>query len=165
MKLRLESAKILTLSTAHLHPQTIEGIEILAGEINEGPSIAVRETGFLVNTHLGTEDAALIDCTDGQYQALNHRMPDLCLLRAIGRGQGAAWLCIDADGEEYPDILPVYRDGEEPEMPSHPVWSGALVRRLDREYGSTVLQASPETLETLSRPHQPEQDAAPGLEM
>lgn len=149
MKLGIETATILTLSRAHLHPATIAAILDEKGDISEGPSIGVREEGFLVPTGLGDPDALDMDVTGGMFPSLNDRFPDLTIIRAIARGQGAEWVNIDDEGVVCCDILPVY-DGSMPVlMPEHLIWIGAHLRRLPSPGNPEILQASPETLDRL----------------
>lgn len=130
--LNVEEAKILTISTAHLHPETIRSLELCEGEMANGPSIAIRAEGFLVNSHLGMPDALERDIAGHPGDSLLELHPDLVLVRTLARGLGATWLNIDCDGIEYTDILPTY-DGDEVTIPTGDGWSSAL---------STIAEAS-----------------------
>ena len=152
MTLGLEEAKILTLSTAHLHPGTISMIEQSRGDLSEGPSIAIRDEGYLVNSHLGVPDATDLDTRPGLFPSLNDRFPDLALIRALARGQVAEWINFDQDGVEYADLLPIYDGTQEVELPRHPFWSGAMMRKIMTTSGVDIIQASPETLDMISQP-------------
>lgn len=120
-----ELGTILTISTAHLHPATRELIERDKGDISEGPSIAVREEGYLVNTQLGS-DALVLSHMDGMFPALITRFPDLVLIQALGRGLGATWVNIDIDGPKMNDVLPSYSDDGFVTFPENPAWSEAM---------------------------------------
>lgn len=149
MKLGIETATILTLSRAHLHPTTISAILNEKGDISEGPSIGVREEGFLVPTGLGDPTALDLDVTGGLFPSLNDRFPDLTIIRAIARGQGAEWVNFDDDGVVCSDILPVY-DGSMPvALPEHPIWNGGCLRWIARPGHCDIAQASHETLDRL----------------
>lgn len=149
MKLGIETATILTLSRAHLHPTTISAILNEKGDISEGPSIGVREEGFLVPTGLGDPTALDLDVTGGLFPSLNDRFPDLTIIRAIARGQGAEWVNLDDEGVVCSDILPVY-DGSAPlALPGHPLWNGGCLRWISRPGHCDIAQASFETLELL----------------
>lgn len=118
----IETAKIITLSTAHLHPASRAAIEAARGDIPEGPSIAIREEGFLVNSHLGMPNALEYDYTEGNMAWMAIRFPDLTTVRALARGLRAEWINFDVDGVEYSDILPTYDDNGNAELPSDPHW-------------------------------------------
>jgi hypothetical protein len=142
----IESAKIITVSTAHLHPETISMIEKERGDLPEGPSIALREEGFLVNSHLGVDDALKQDLSPGLYLPLYERAPDLVLLRALARGLKAEWINIDYDGVEYADILPRYGSDGYIEMPYDPNWQAALERKMAFPSGAEIVQPVPAVL-------------------
>lgn len=122
----IESARIITVSTAHLHPETIDMIEKEKGDLPEGPSIAIREEGYLVNSHHGDADALRLDLSEGLFLPLHERAPDLVLLRALARGLKADWINIDRDGPEYSKILPSYGSGGFITPPSDSQWREAL---------------------------------------
>ena len=122
----IETAKIITLSTGHLHPGTIRSITAQKGEIDEGPSIALRDEGLLVNSELGDDGVLTRDLQSGLFPSLNIRFPDLVTVRAIARGLGAEWVNFDADGVEYCDILPLYNENGFSELPSDPDWKSAF---------------------------------------
>lgn len=139
----VESAKIITVSTAHLHPQTIE--RICARSVAGAPSIAIRDEGLLVNSHLDgeTRDATQIADSD-----LAREAPDLVVAMAFARGQGAAWVSFDRDGDVI-DQLPSYDEGER-FPPRDPAW-GVLARDEARADGGDPLEsdrfpASPEAI-------------------
>lgn len=84
---QIETAKIITISTEHLHPDTINFLDDTQGDMAEGPSIAVRNEGFLVNSHLSTEDALNRDCEPEFLPPLYDRFPDLVLIRPVRPGR------------------------------------------------------------------------------
>lgn len=118
----IEAAKIITLSTAHLHPSSRAAIEAARGDLPEGPSIAIREEGYLVNSHLGVDTALEEDFKEGNMAWMAIRFPDLTTVRALARGLRAEWINFDVDGVEYNDVLPVYDDEGNVELPSDPHW-------------------------------------------
>lgn len=142
----IETAKIISLSIAHLHPETINMIEKEKGDLPEGPSIAIREEGFLVNSHLGMEGALKQDLESGLYLPLYERAPDLVLLRALARGLKAEWINLDCDGVECADILPIYGDGGLIYMPTNHEWSDALAKTSQFPTGSEIIQPDPGVL-------------------
>lgn len=160
VKLDIESFNGMAISTVHLHPRTIALIEMKKGDIEEGPSIAIRDEGFLVNSMLGDPSIGTRHSGRGLYEPFNDRFPDLCMIMALARGQGKEWINIDQDGVEYVDILPDYTAPGGPELPSHPIWGGAMIRRIEMPEGPDMLQASPETLDLLAGYEEPE---APGF--
>lgn len=160
----LEEAKILTLSLLHLHPDTRALLVAKKGDIEEGPSIAMRDEGFLVNTHIGVPEAADLEVRSGLFPALNDRFPDLVMARALARGLGISWINFDEDGPEHPDLLPVYEGAGGPQLPTDEIWSGGSLRRIATASGIDYLQASFETLEIISKRNDPrdaELDFAP----
>lgn len=124
---RIESAKIITLSTAHLHPETREYIESVGGDIPGGPSIGAREHGFFLNSGLNSGvslDTHFQAC--GVHTSLVDRFPDIVLLQSVAIAQGATWINIDTDGEVYGRFLPVYEDNGRVVLPTHPDWADGL---------------------------------------
>ncbi|MEP3666551.1 MAG: hypothetical protein ABJN42_07435 [Roseibium sp.] len=162
-KLGIENASIITISTAHLHLATREAIEREKGDLSEGPSVAVREEGFLVNSHLGCEDALEQDFSEGLYPALIDRMPDLVLIRALARGLNAAWINIDNDGDTYDDILPVYNDfGGIASTPTADGWREALSDEGMNIYGEMIM-VSREVLEIIEAGQTPTTYSSPEM--
>jgi hypothetical protein len=149
----IEEARIITISTAHLHPDTVEALDM---KDHGGPlrrcdtaqSIAVREEGFLVNSHRGVPDALSQDL-DG---AMND-FPDLVLIRSLARGLKVDWINIDADGVEYTDVLPTYgHDGvarDVVQTPSEPGWAEALGQTGLNHRDNLIVTPSREALETI----------------
>lgn len=124
---RFESAKIITLSTAHLHPETREYIESVGGNIPNGPSIAAREFGFFLNSgfNSGIPVSDFFEAT-GNIPAMIDRFPDIVLLQSVACAQNATWICIDSDGEVHDRFLPVYEDDGKILAPAHPDWQDGL---------------------------------------
>ena len=121
--LNIEQQAIITISTAHLAPETIKLLEESRGDVVNGPSVAVREHGFFMNSGLDVEHVL-----DHEFEGplpLMNRHPDLVLVQAFARGLNAAWVCIDADGGVASDFLPVY-DGESVTLPENQDWRGAF---------------------------------------
>lgn len=125
--LGIEQALIITISTAHLSPFTREYIADKRGNIGNGPSVGVRDDGFLVNSYFGAPDA-LDQHTraSGGMVSLYERAPDLVLVMALARGLRAEWINFDVDGVEYTDILPTYDDDETVNLPTGEGWRDAL---------------------------------------
>lgn len=124
---KFESAKIITLSTAHLHPETREYIESVGGDIPGGPSIGAREHGFLLNS--GKDSGVSVDShfeARGAHAPLVDRFPDIVLLQSVAIAQGATWINIDSDGEIHDRFLPVYEDNGRVVLPTHPDWADGL---------------------------------------
>lgn len=155
-RLDIEAFNGMTISTTHLHPSTIDLIEMKKGDIEEGPSIALREEGYLLNSGLGCPGISRMHTERGLFDSFNDRYPDLCMIMAIARGQGKEWINIDQDGVEYVDILPDYHAPGSPEMPDHPIWEGAMISRITTPNGPDMLKASLETLELLAGEVEPE---------
>lgn len=147
-RLGIEQAKIITISTAHLHPDTMDVLEACHGNLSEGPSVALRGEGFLLNSHLGVEDALDHDLRAGREASLAKRHPDLVLIRALARGQGAEWINIDRDGINYMDILPSY-DGSEIIVPTGDGWKDALSTLGGNWIGSSIIVVDRATLEII----------------
>lgn len=122
----IEVGKIITISRSHLHPETIAMIEAEKGDLSEGPSIALREEGFLLNSDHGVDDALSFDLSAGLFASLHDRAPDVVLIRALARGLKAEWINIDTDGSVYNDILPMYGRGGHIDPPQDPQWKAAL---------------------------------------
>lgn len=160
--LGVENASIITLSTAHLHPKTIAALEACRGDVSSGPSVAVRPEGFLVNSHLGSEDALGSDLDGLGGASLHDRFPDLVLLRAFARGLGAAWLNIDADGTRYCDLLPSYHDGSI-FVPTDEHWAEALSCISASADGHLIVVPARSTLEIIEAGQTPGRDTAPGF--
>lgn len=155
MSLNIETAKIITISLQHLHPDTIDMLDRFKGDLSEGPSIAVRDEGFLVNSHFGVDDALEQDLKTGLLPSLYHRHPDLVLIRALARGLKSEWINFDVDGVVYKDLLPVY-DGSEPSLPTNPIWAGAMLQRQQRPNQVDVVVPSVETLEMIEAGQTPD---------
>lgn len=108
-KSQIETAKVIILSTAHLHPKTAEMLRLYDGDLPGLPdSIFTREYGVMLNSLRHTPDALDKAFTRGKYPAPATLYPDLILLQAFGRGERAEWICLDADGDTHAEILPVY---------------------------------------------------------
>lgn len=122
----IETGKIITVSMSHLHPDTIAMIEKERGDLSEGPSIALREEGFLLNSDHGAGDALSIDLAPGLFASLHDRAPDIVLIRALARGLRVEWINVDTDGDAYNDFLPVYGRGGYIDPPRDPQWRAAL---------------------------------------
>lgn len=158
----IEEARIITVSTAHLHPDTVEALD---RKEHGGPlrncaaaqSIAVRDEGFLVNTHRGVPDA-LSEDLDGAMGDF----PDLVLIRSLARGLKADWVNVDADGVEYTDVLPTYgHDGVARgvvQTPSEPGWAEALGQTGLNHRDNLIVTPTRETLEKI------EAGQTPGVE-
>lgn len=146
--LNIEQARIITISILHLHPDTVAALEAHRGDLPEGPSAAVRDEGYLVNSHYGTDDVLRQDHQDGLFASLNDRHPDLVMIRALARGLGAEWINIDVDGVEYSDILPIYRD-RAIELPTGNGWRDAFSEIGMNSNGSPAVVAPMEVLEVV----------------
>lgn len=153
---QIETAKIITISTEHLHPDTINFLDDNQGDMAEGPSIAVRNEGFLVNSHLATEDALTQDCEPEFLPPLYDRFPDLVLIRALARGLEAQWINIDADGVVYSDILPSYDDRGGVTLPTAEGWSEALSTVTKTARGVEMVMPSREVLEMIEAGQTPQ---------
>lgn len=167
-RLGLEEAKILTISIAHLHPDTVDALDAMSrttGPLRSCPlatSFAVRNEGFLVNSYLGIPDALDKD--------LNSKLtdfPDLVLIRALARGVGAEWVNIDQDGVTYSDILPVYDysgiNRLPPQPPTSQGWAEALSQTGLNHRDDLIIVPSRETLEQIEAGQTPgpRQDLTP----
>lgn len=150
-----EISKIITLSVAHLHPDTIAEIDDCGGDLPEGPSLALRAEGFLCNTYLGIEDALDMDFTTGRHLSLMNRFPDLVLLRAVGRGLGASWINFDQDGPILKDCLPSYQENGTMILPEDPAWNAALSATRRAPSGTWVASPSREILEMIEAGQMP----------
>ncbi|MFG6082150.1 hypothetical protein ACEUZ9_002793 [Paracoccus litorisediminis] len=64
----IENARIITISTVHLSPSTIEQIETHKGDIPEGPSIALRDEGFFINSYRGNDNTLDAAFNTGDYK-------------------------------------------------------------------------------------------------
>jgi hypothetical protein len=148
MDFGIERAKIITLNIAHLHPETISILDQKKGDLEEGPSIAIRDEGFLVNSHLGMPDALEQDFQPGMFASLNHRFPDLVLIRALARSLGAEWINLDCDGIEYADVLPIYQSGDM-QLPSEPFWTHEGTQLRVTGSGTPILEFHKDVLEAL----------------
>ncbi len=149
--------KIISLSTAHLHPETIALIEKCHGNLPAGPSIAIRQEGFLVNSHLGDSDCIEMDMARVNGKSLFGMAPDLVLLRAVARGQEAAWLNIDRDAPIYSDFLPVY-DEDSLIMPQEESWAEGLSDTMQTALGNTYVVPSREALRLIESGKSPTDD-------
>lgn len=157
--LNIEQGKIITISVLHLHPDTIAALEAHRGDLPEGPSVAVRDEGYLVNSHYGTDDVLKQDLQAGLHPSLNDRHPDLVMIRALARGLGAEWVNVDIDGVECCDILPIYRD-RAIELPTGEGWRDALSEIETNSNGNAAVVASPEVLEIIEAGQTPMLDQA-----
>lgn len=164
-RLGIEQTAIITLSIMHLSPFTLEHIEDNAGDISEGPTMAIREQGFLMNTRHDVEGALERDVTAGQYKSLLERFPDLVLVRALARGLGAGWVCFDRDKEPDADLLPVYDDDGSITPPTRDGWAQALSDVGTAYWGNDAVIPSLETLRAIEAGQTPEPDMADNLSM
>lgn len=158
--LGIEEARIITISTAHLSPFTRDYISEMNGNIDNGPSIAIRDDGFLANSYLGSPDA--LDqhmMASGHKASLHERAPDLVLVMALARGIGAEWINFDVDGVEYVDILPSYPDEEGVNLPTAAGWRDALAQLGTNRWGQSLVVPSREILEII------EAGQTPGLDL
>jgi hypothetical protein len=137
--------QVISVSTAHLHPRTIEWIEQHKGNLPVGPSIAIRDEGFIVNSYFRDAEAIEADMAEIKGMSLFKMAPDLVLLRAVARGQGAAWLNIDRDAPIYGDFLPVY-DEDTLIMPQDEDWASGLSDTMEDAQGRTLVLPSREAL-------------------
>ena len=147
--LGIEQSGILTISTAHLSRETLAGITVARGDLSEGPSIAVREEGFLVNSYLGSDDALEQAFRPGVFKPMAERFPDLVLIQALARGLKAEWINIDRDGVEYSDILPSYDDDGVASQPTADGWRDALGEIGTNFWGGPAVVPSREVLEII----------------
>lgn len=147
---QVETAKIITISIEHIHPDTINFLDTSGGDLVEGPSIAVRNEGYLMNSHRGVDTALEHDFlgTD-DHPALIETFPDLVLIRSLARGLGAEWINIDVDGVIYADILPVYNDDGEITPPTGEGWKDALSQTGLSANGVEMITPSREVLEMI----------------
>lgn len=164
-RLGIEQATIITLSTAHLSPTTLQNIEDHAGQLSEGPSIAIREQGFLMNSWLNIEHALERETSPAQYKALSERYPDLVLLRAFARGLRATWVCVDRGADPYPEYLPVYDDDGSVTPPTGDGWAQALSNVGTAYWGNDAVIPSLETLRAIEAGQTPEPDMADNLSL
>ena len=141
----IRNDQIIAISTAHLHPRTIAWIEQHQGNLPAGPSVGIREEGFFVNSYLGDADAVETDLTGFNGKSLYSMAPDLVLLRALARGQRAAWLNIDRDAPIYDEFLPFY-DEDTLHLPHDPNWAEGLSDTKQMPSGHTVVIPSREVL-------------------
>ncbi|WP_411839848.1 hypothetical protein [Paracoccus sp. ME4] len=148
--LGIEEARIITISTAHLSPFTRDYINEMSGNLHNGPSIAIRDDGFLVNSYHGSPNALDQHMTaTGHRASLYDRAPDLVLIMALARGVGAEWINMDVDGVEYSDILPTYDDDETVSIPTGSGWSDALNRIGTNNSGQSMVVPTREILEII----------------
>ncbi len=149
--------QLISVSTAHLHPRTIAWIEQHKGNLPVGPSIAMRDEGFLVNSYLGDREAIETDMAEIKGVSLFKMAPDLVLLRAVARGQGAAWLNIDRDAPIYGDFLPVY-DEDIVMTPRDEDWAPGLSDTVEDALGRILVVPSRETLRLIEAGKSPTDD-------
>lgn len=158
----IEEARIITISTAHLHPDTVDALDQKehGGPLRSCPaaqSVAVRDEGFLVNSHRGVPDALEQDLA-GPLESF----PDLVLIRAMARGLKADWINIDVDGVEYTDVLPSYgHDGvarNVVQTPSEPGWADALGETGLNHRDNLIVRPSRDTLEKIEAGQTPGAD-------
>lgn len=130
-KLTVETAGIITISISHLSRQTIDAIDRCRGNIPNGPSVAVRNEGFLINSHRGSPDV-LDDAVQpiAGVQGLMARHPDLVLIQAFARGLDVEWINLDSDGVAYNDVLPVYDEDGTMRPPTAEGWRDTLSRSI-----------------------------------
>lgn len=157
--LGIEQARIITISTAHLSPFSREYISDRNGNIDNGPSIAVRDEGFLANSYLnGNNELERAFTPVAGVKPLIERVPDLVLVQALARGLGAEWISFDADAVEYTDILPSYDDDGEITIPTGDGWREALGTVGTNYWDSPVVMPTREVLEII------EAGQTPGLD-
>lgn len=161
----IEIAHVMTVSIEHLHPETVSFLDGVKGDLKEGPSIAVRREGFLVNSHAGMENALEQEFANGFEPSLYDRFPDLVLIRTLARGLGAEWINIDVDGVIYADVLPVYGDDGEVARPSAEGWNEALGTVGKTVRGVDMIIPSREMLEMIEAGQTPRvtPTSAPGM--
>lgn len=148
--LGIEEAKVITLSAAHLSPATREHIDQRHGDILNGPSIAVRGYGYLVNSQLGAEDALEVAFQPmGSEPSLAERLPDLVLVQALARGLRAARINFDSDGGEHNEQLPLYHCDGSVDLPTADGWRDTLSTIAENLWGEPVVVADREVLSIL----------------
>lgn len=146
----IETARIITISISHLHPDTIDFIDTNAGDVTEGPSIAVRDSGLFLNSYLGVENALDLDFGSIILPSLQDRFPDLVLIRAFARGLGAEWINLDVDGVDYQEVLPIYNyRGGMMTFPTNEGWKDALCTLGKTSIGVEMVIPLRETLEVI----------------
>ena len=97
MNTKLDIAKILTLSTAHIKPETATMLDNEPNTDNLGLSVYDKARyGWFIYID------SVIDDT------LNHLPEDLKACIAFAKKQKCEWLCLDADGEEI-EKLTIYQ--------------------------------------------------------
>lgn len=159
-RLGIEQARIITISTAHLSLHTRRYITYKSGNIDSGPSIALRDEGMLVNSYLGTPDALKMAINGaGDSTPLFERAPDLVLIQALARGLRAEWINFDVDGVECSDILPSYDDDGEITLPTGEGWRDALSEIGANYWDELMVVPSREVLEII------EAGQTPGLDL
>lgn len=162
--LGIERAAILTISTAHLHPATRQYLEDIKGDVPEGPSIALREEGYLVNSHRGLDNPLSLDCMTGLFEPMISRMPDIVLIQALARGLQAEWINIDTDGPVCDGILPSYDDNGFVTLPTADGWKDSLSRMAEATDGHMMVMPAEEVLATIEAGQTPGlHDDAPGM--
>lgn len=161
----IEIARVMTVSIEHLHPETVSFLDGVKGDLKEGPSIAVRREGFLVNSHAGMESALEQEFENGFEPSLYDRFPDLVLIRTLARSLGAEWINIDVDGVIYADVLPVYGDDGEVTRPSADGWNEALSTLGKTARGVEMIIPSRQVLEMIEAGQTPRvtPTPAPGM--
>lgn len=93
MNVKLDIAKILTLSTAHITPETATALDNEPNTNQFGLSVyAKADYGWFI--YIGST----ID------EAFDHLPEDLKACIAFTKEQDCEWLCLDADGEEVDEL-------------------------------------------------------------
>lgn len=93
MSTKLDIAKILTLSTAHIKPETTTMLDNEPNTDNLGLSV-YDKAGYGWFIYIDS----VIDDT------FNHLPEDLKACIAFAKEQECEWLCLDADGEEIEEL-------------------------------------------------------------
>lgn len=93
MNTKLDIAKILTLSTAHIKPET-------ATMLDNEPN--TDDLGLSVYNKAGYGWFIYIDSVIDD--AFDHLPQDLTACIAFAKKQECEWLCLDADGEEIEEL-------------------------------------------------------------
>lgn len=93
MSTKLDIAKILTLSTAHIKPETATMLDNEPNTDNLGLSVYDKARyGWFIYIDSVIDDV------------LDHLPEDLKACIAFAKEQECEWLCLDADGEEIEEL-------------------------------------------------------------
>lgn len=93
MNTKLDIAKILTLSTAHIKPETATMLDNEPNTDSLGLSVyAKARYGWFIYVDSVSDDA------------LDHLPKDLKACIAFAKEQKCEWLCLDGDGEEIEEL-------------------------------------------------------------